>query len=664
MITNIFKPAKSVAFFFVYIFCVSFVNAQDKFKFGEAPDDLVKMTVYDKDSMASAFVVYENQDVYYDWNTAYSDFELVYDYTVRIKILTAEGVEQANVSIPFYKGSTSASSEDVNGLTGCTYNLDNGKVIKEKLSKEYVFTESVTENVKRLKFALPSVKAGSVIEYRYSRKSPFYYNPQNILFQRSIPVKYSHFTISIPEYFVFNRETKGYEPIKIDIERTNLTFFINGQTLRCLGEKISAETVDLPALKDESFVWNYNDYMAGISFGLNRVEIIGQYYKDYAQTWEKVVDGLREHDNFGDKLKDKGLFKDELAALKTSEGSDEEKLRAILNIVRSKVKWNERNTLYINNPAKALKDGAGSSGEINALLFNAVRNAGYDAAVVVMSLRSNGRIPLTYPGRDNFNYFIVQVKMGEKTYYMDATRAYCDLNIIPVDCMVDKALCIMNDNKFSWVDLTRTGNNTSRINLLVSFNEDGVLTGKKSELLTGENVFSFKQTYEKSKDEAEYIRKIETDNDISVTDYKIETKQSALVESYGFTSNTIRMDNENILTVQPLLFETMQKNPFKQEKRKLPVEFNYPQDERINVNFAVPKGYALDEAPKSERFVYGDDKSIEFSYLVQANETNIQIAYRFKLDTGIVPATQYEGLRDFISKVFAKCQELLVFKKQ
>ena len=648
---------------FVCICCIPLVNAQDKFKFGDAPESLVKMTVYDKDSTASAFVVYENQDVYYNWNTTYSDFELVSDYTVRIKILTADGVDQANVSILFYKGSNSFSTEDISGLTGWTYNLDNGKIVKEKLSKDYVFTEDVTENYKRLKFALPSVKAGSVIEYKYTLKSPFYYNPHNCRFQRSIPVKYSCFRISIPEYFKFNRETKGYEIIKIKTNPVNMHFHIGTNILDCSGEETVAEVVDLPALKDESFVWNYNDYMSGISFDLQRVVITGIYYKDYAQSWDKVVDILMDNDNFGGKLKNKGLFKDELASVQASGGSDEEKLRAILDLVRNKVKWNEHNTSYINNPSKALKDGVGNSGEINSLLFNALKNAGYDAGVVIMSLRSNGRIPLTYPSRDNFNYFIVQVKIGEKTYYLDATRSSCDINVIPVDCLVDKALCV-RDKNFTWVNLTQIGNNASRTTLLVSFNEDGILTGTRTSVQVGECIFSFKQTYEKAKDEAEYIRNLETPNDISITDYKKDEKLNALTETYSFTSNTIRTEGENLLTVNPLLFEAMQKNPFKQEERKLPVEFNYPEDERINVAFTIPKGYVLDEAPKSERIVYGDDQSINFSYLVQANGNTVQIAYRFKLDACIIPANQYEGLRDFISKVYAKCQEVLVLKKQ
>ena len=650
---------KKFAFLLICVCCIQFGGAQEKFKFGEVPQELLEMSVYDKDSTASAFVVYENQDVYYSWSV--SDFELVSEYTVRIKILTADGVEHANGSIPFFKGNTNDSSEKITGLTGWTYNLENGKVVKEKLSKDYVFTEDVTEYRKLMKFALPAVKAGSVIEYKYSLRSPYYENPENFQLQRSIPVKFSKFKISIPEYFQFNRATKGYERINIDIKPINMSFHIHGQLLSCSGEEISGEVVDLPALKGEKFVWNYDDFMTGITFELKRIVIIGVYYKDFAPSWDKVVGRLMGSESFGKKLNNKGLFKQELATIKATEGDDEEKLREILNLVRSKVKWNDRNRLFINNPSKALKEGVGSSGEINSLLFNAVKNAGYEAGVVVMSLRSNGRIPI-YPGLENFNYFIVQVKSGDKTYYLDATRSYSDLNVIPTDCLVDKALCIY-DKIFKWVDLTKIGNNTVRTSLLVAFNEDGVLSGKKSQVMTGGCIFSFKYIYEKAKDEAEFIRDIENKNDISVSDYVIGEKWASLAETYSFTSNTIRLEEENLLTFQPLLFEAMKENLFKPEERKLPVEFPYPVDERINVTITMPEGYVLDEAPKSERFVFGDNNSMDFSYMVQANETGVQIAYRFKSDVCIVPAIQYAGLRDFYSKVFAKCQEVLVFKK-
>jgi hypothetical protein len=370
-------------------------------------------------------------------------------------------------------------------------------------------------------------------------------------------------------------------------------------------------------------------------------------------------------ENFGKELKNKGLFKEELPAIVASDKTDEEKLVAILDLVRSKVKWNEQTTMGIDKPSKALKEGVGTSGEINSLLFNALRNAGYSAGAVVMSLRSHGRLPKTYPSSDNFNYFVVQVVIGDKTYYMDATRPYCDLNVIPVDCLVENALCIQ-EKTFNWVNLTKLGNNAERSSLIVSFNEDGFLSGRRTKSYMGESIFSFKNSYEKAKDEAEFIQTTETNNAISLTDYKIDEKRNpnfSLVESYQFTRNDLQLGDNDILMIPPLLFETMKSNPFKSEERTLPIEFPYPVDERINVNITLPEGYAVDEAPASGRFVYGDDNLFDFSYMVQASDRNVQIAYRFKVNTSIVPATEYAGIRDFWSKVYAKCNEMIILKK-
>jgi len=647
------------------ISCIQLLIAQEKFKFGTVPQELLEMTVYDNDSTASAVVVYEENFVNYDISATTNDFEIVTKYTVRIKILTSDGVEYANGVIPFYKGSSSLSSERITDLTGWTYNLEDGKIVKDKLSKEYIFTEDVTENLKRMKFALPSAKAGSVVEYKYTLSSPYYYQPKNFRFQGEIPVQYSRYSFTTPEYFTFNRETKGYEPLKSTVKRVNVNYYLKGQSLSCSGEEISLEAFDLPALKDEDFVWNINDYRTAISFELRQVAFPGIYYKDYTVTWSTVAERLVEHDRFGKELRNKGLFKNELPAIKSSEKSDEEKMRAILDLVRSKVKWNDRNTLFINNTSKALKEGVGTSGEINALLLNALRNAGYEAYPVAMSLRSRGRLPMTYPSIDNLNYFVVRVIAGGKDYYLDATRSYCDLNVIPVECMVEKALCIF-DKGSDWINLLTVGNNTERTNLLVSFNEDGILAGKRVKTHGGESAFSFKRSYENAKDEAEFIQKVETGNDISISGYTVEERRAAnyaFMETYDFTSHTIQLGDNPIVTFIPLLFETMKNNLFKSEERKLPVEFSYPVDERINVVITVPEGYAVDEMPQSARFVYGNNNEAEFSYLVQTDGRNVQIVYRLNLNSCLIPASDYVNLRDFMAKVYAKCQEVIVLKK-
>ena len=639
--------------------------SQEKFKFGNVPQDLLEMTVYEKDSSTSAFVVYEGKDVYYDWSASSDNFGIVTEYVVRIKILKQDGVEYANQAISFFKGRNPSDSDNIENLTGWTYNLEDGKIVKEKLSKDYIFTEDVTEYWKRMKFALPAVKVGSVIEYKYKKKSPRFYDPENIQFQRSIPVQYSRFIISIPEYFKFNREVKGYEPIKTTFKPTNLNFHIGNAFLNCSGEESIFEVFNLPALKEEDYVWNADDFMSGISFELRNIVITGHYYKDFSQTWEKVATNLKEYDDFGKELNNKGILKDETAAIKAMEGDDETKLRAVLDLVRNKIKWNDQNRLYITNLSKALKEGVGNSAQINALLLNALKNAGYNVCPVVMSLRSNGRIPITYPTIDNFNYFIVQVVTSEKTYYLDATRSYTDLNLLPVNCLVDRALCLQAKG-FDWIDLSALCSGSNRVNLIVAFNEDGILAGKKLGIYAGESAFSFRREYNEATDEATYIQDLENTNNIMVSDYKMEEKHNpglSCAESYDFVIGDNSLGESELIMINPLLFEGLQKNIFKSEDRKLPIEFSYPLDERINVSITIPEGYVLDEAPTSEKFLYDDDNSLEFSYIVRPNETVVQIAYRLTIKTCIVPATDYTLLRDFWSKVCAKNNQVIVFKK-
>ncbi|GHT60533.1 hypothetical protein FACS189451_00740 [Bacteroidia bacterium] len=648
-----------------FVFTISFLSAQEKFKFGDCPVELLKMTTYDKDSTTSAVVLYENSDSRYDINSVTVDFQIITEYVVRIKILTQEGISFAEAAIPFYKGKNRLSSEEITDLTGFTYNLEGDKVLKDKLSKDYVFTEDVTEYQKRLKFAMPAVKAGSVIEYKYKITSPYYYQPEDFVFQRNIPVKYSLFSIRIPEYFKFNKETKGYERLNVKSEPVNASYIFNGTRLTCTAEEITAEAKDLPALKDEDFVWNYNDFKTQINFEISSVNITGVFYKDYSNSWNKVAERLANDGDFGKQFNNKGLFKEDLPMTLAGKATEIDSIRALLNLVRSKVKWNDKAHLFVTNQSKALKGGTGSSADINALLINALRNAGYEAYPVAMSLRSRGRLPFTRPSMSDLNYFLVIVYSGTNTYFLDGTLAYTDLNVIPVDCMVDKAL-IIKPNTFNWTDLSTIGNNLNRTNLAVTFNEEGVLSGTVVESHSGENAFAFKKVYNKAENEQKFIEEMESKEDIAVSDYKMEeriTKTFAYIEQYKFLKNNIRL-GDNIISFNPLLIFAMKNNSFKPETRKLPVEFPFLQDEKINIIIDIPEGYAIDEVPTSEKFIYGDDETISFSYIVQKTvENKIMIVCTTTLKTCIVPAMNYDGLRDFWAKMYNKQNELITIKK-
>ena len=663
---------KKVLLLSTLILAVQTIFSQEKFKFGTVPESLLQMTVYEKDTSANAIVVYEDCDIYYDWSISKNDFQRVTDYVVRLKVLRQAGVDYvANNSIAFIQGSISDATEQITGFQAFTYNLENGKVVKTKLEKQYVNIENVTQYYKRQKFAMPAVKVGSVVEYKYTLSSPFYSNSLYYKFQRSIPVLFSKFAITIPEYFIFNKETKGYETIKTEpSKKVNLNFNTQGANLQCIGETTTAYVSDLKALKNEDYVWNINDFLTGIKFELMRVSIntgMGRpYYKDYSQTWNAVAKILGESEMFGAELKKKNLLKNEATEIRNSGKSEEEKIVAVLNLVRQKIKWNKESSLSIDNVSKALKEGKGSSGEVNAALLIALQNAGFEAFPVVMSLRSAGRLPMTYPSINNLNYFVVRVATASKIIYLDATHDYCGINILPVNCLVEKAIVLYNDN-FEWVDLTTIGNNAEQTNLIVNFNEDGFLSGQMTKFYIGECAFSFKDNYKEAKDENEFVQKKETKQNTVISNYKIDEKNDvklSFTEHYDFISNEIQLGDYDYISFEPLLFEAMKTNPFKVETRDLPVEFNYPQSEKINVNINIPQGYIVEEIPQSAIYKYGDNKEIEFSFIAKQSEIGVQVSYRLDINISIIPATDYTALRDFMSKVFAKCQEVVILKKE
>jgi len=658
---------KKTFFLLLLVATTNFVSAQqDKFKFGTCPEELLQMKRYDKDADAAALVIYEKSDSYYSLNGATGDFEIKTEYVIRIKIFTQEGAENyGSAEITFVEGSDKMGSENIDGLVGYTYNLENGKIVRTKLSKEYIFTEDVNDYIKRLKFALPQVKVGSVIEYKYSKNSPFYYDPDHFTFQRDIPVKYSCYRLKVPEYFTMNRAKKGYhqEYIKQRKEKTNDSFIIGGDVLRCTAEEFTYEVKDLPSLKDEDFIWNFDDYRAGIMFEIRSLQVPGKIYRTYSKTWANVAGALADYEYFGKQFDEKNILKKEIPEVLKNQATDIDSIRAILNLVRSKVKFNDRRTLIVRNQNKALKEGLGTSGEVNAILLNALKNAGFRAYPVAMSLRSEGRLRWDFPSQKMLNYFVVLVRSKGKEYYLDATKEYTDINVLPLDCLVEKAL-IIYDRTFNLSDLTEIGTNSNKTHLVLNFNENGILTGKKMEIYSGNMAYSFKQNYEKSENEKKHTELLEIRNEVEISNYKTDKRTAqnlSFTESYDFIKKSITL-NEDVLSFNPLLFTAMTTNAMKAETRKLPVEFTFPYEHQINVNLTIPQGWVLDEMPQSEKIIF-ENGEIEMVYIAKQSLNGVQIQCTFKQNIVFIPADYYKSLRDFWYKMFNKQNEMITIKR-
>lgn len=121
----------------------------------------------------------------------------VFEQHLRIKIFNDFGKFAANVKIIFQSYRNEIVTTDVQAET---INSDNGNIIITPLDKKLVYTETIDRYHKAVLFALPNVRAGSIIEYKFRLAGqilPTWY------FQNYVPVRYSEIEASIPAYYNF-----------------------------------------------------------------------------------------------------------------------------------------------------------------------------------------------------------------------------------------------------------------------------------------------------------------------------------------------------------------------------------------------------------------------------------------------------------------------------
>lgn len=98
------------------------------------------------------------------------------------------------------------------------------------MKKDMIFKERLSENQMTLKFSIPQVKAGTLIEYEYRLESDFFFTIDSWKAQSDIPTLYTEYDIIIPEYFKFNTDMRGTESLETKSESTSLSLSIGGSS--------------------------------------------------------------------------------------------------------------------------------------------------------------------------------------------------------------------------------------------------------------------------------------------------------------------------------------------------------------------------------------------------------------------------------------------------
>ena len=633
-------------------------SAAEVIKFGTKPTKQeLDMKVYEPDTTARAVYLCDYGDVYYQYSNTIG-FYIEYNYTKRIKVLKPEGVGLADVNILFSDG------ESVRGLEANAYNEENGKVVKTQLEKKKVFEEKLGAKHKLVKFAIPNVKEGTILEYKYTLHSPLVHKLNDWVAQKSIPVISSRLDIIIPEYFIVNVSQQGVFPLVTDVKDDGCKFSVitgwgTTEALTCAARRYKIEGDNIPALDNEPFVWSHRDYQAMVEFEFSGTAFPGEMLKTISTTWSDVEKTLKEDEEFPMAM---GCpYDKEIKQLGISETMPvEERVVALMNLLHSKMKWNGKRTWYAADVKKAISAGVGSSGDMNFIFMSMLRKCGISCAPVVLSSRSNGRMPMLRASLERLSDMVVRYVDGNTLHYIDASDKDAYIDALPADERVERARVIGED---AWADISDLSKNQLSKTITSTLSADGTLQGMKRSARSGIFSWIFRRNFKSESDSIKYVEDLKKNNDFEVESFSttgLNEYGNRVVDIVKF-SKTVDVADDRIY-FNPMVVLDEKDNPFVQEKRIFPVELSCTQSVNIISSITLPDGYEVEELPQSGALKFNDG-TCSCQYLLKQVGNQLQLLYKLNIGRQFFEASEYEDLKNFYQAVVEKNNQMVVLKK-
>jgi hypothetical protein len=632
------------------------LNAQDVTEFGKVDAALLKKPHSLIDNGAEAEVIFDVSDI--SFTIINGDAEIQIRAHTRIKIYNQNGLDEANISIPYIPRQ---GSEIITKLEAQTYNLDGaGNIVISRLDKKSVYDKPVDNMFSKLTFTLPEVKAGSVIEYKYLLRRKMLYFP-DFYFQRDIPVVFSNCQFQYPSEFTFKHVPHNNLPVETSSKNVDNSVRLNF-IMR-----------NLPGVKPEPFITSTSDYKQRITFDVTGYNPVGGFARDLRSTWPGIIKALMEDEDFGMQIRKNIPRTVELDQALEKLTNPYSRMTAIHQYVRNSMAWDGTTSKWaLDGVKKAWEKKRGNSGEINLILVNLLKEAGLKASPMLVSTKDNGRVKPSNPGYTQFNTVMAYVTIDTNFYVLDATDKHTPSKLIPSSVVYSEGLVIskietgksISEQDWGWRTLWNTRHMFQRVvNVSCTFDGKDKIQGDAFLIhrdYAREHIMNSVEPAEEKT--VSYLTKENANlklTDLSIRNY---TNDSLPLE-HSFKFELPVEQNGEYSSFNVNLFSGLEKNPFIAEDRYADVFFGYGQKYTMRGVLSIPDGFVFEDPPKSLKMVM-PDKSIELTRIFQVEGNMARYSIDLHVKNPFYSPEDYAEFREFYKKSFSLINEPLVIKKK
>lgn len=636
------------------LLCIG-LRAQDLKKlpaFGDVSKADLQMTECSFEKGAAAMVLFEECESVFRLNLASptAPYFSQTHYRVRIKIFNQKGFDRANIHIPYPSYDKSVA---VQKLAAQVYNLDaSGNVVVTKVDKSSVYDKPVNARYSEKIFAFPDVKEGCVIEYKYTLDN---YSRDEWYFQRSIPVQFSRFILDFPRELIVSVSPYCSLP---------LTSKSNDQ--KGEGNFKWYEMNNIPGLPDEPYMSCDEDYLQRLETRLVAAELPGVPRINLMRSWKGIVKDLVEDEDFGRQLKKDIPRTAELDAKLVHVQGDYERMRTIHKYVRENMEWNKYENIWALYGVKSVwKDKKGTSGEINLILINLLKDAGLKVKPILVSTRENGIINTSVAGFDQFNKVMAYVQIGESVYVLDATEKFTPSHLIPFDVMASEGLLIEKPDTYDWgwtILWDDKHCKKSEVFLNAEIDQSGTMKGYAT---VNSHDYDRLEHAKMAREGMEKLKEtLKAGRDLTLDSLELENSDNdslPLVQSLKFIAPPASAGDYRFFSVN--YFAGLDKNPFVAEERASDIFFGVRQQYTINANVYLPAGYELEGLPKNVKMIT-TDTSIVFRRQCSYSEGLLYVSVNLEFKKPYYSPEMYPEIREFYKRMFEFLDEKFVYRKK
>jgi hypothetical protein len=563
---------------------------------------------------------------------------------VRIKVFTDRGRRYGDVQLPYR-----AELGRINDVHARTVHSDSkefpveGREIYDKL------LVTTGHSIWRAKtFSMPSVEAGSIIEYRYRQTYPrgfryFALDLQSELFIKELkyrirPEAASHLEV---RWTAFNNGAdKQFKPV------WDGRYIIDGLNIA----PFRREPLMPPDPAVKMWGWLY--------YSKETERDPDKYWPDYVKSNFQAAAA---------QTAPTALIKRIVGSITLSGDTPSEKVERIYHYVQSEIRNTGASAAQpgiqvsgkVYGPEEVIRRRYGTSHEINRLFISMLRAAGVDARVVELTTRDENFFRRSFPDSFQLNSELTAVigPGGSPTFY-DPGTPNCPIGLLAWEKEAVPALVYdREDPRFVDTPIAEAGSSLEDRTLVVTPLQDGRVTAHAELKVSGHRAMDLRGELSDLSLDQQRKRVVSGVREILPTaiveDSSIKLSNTAGYEgpvelSCEFTAPGFALPTEKRLLLRPALLEHRDENLLPAPHRTNDIYFRYPWSEQDKVIVEIPDGYS-EQLPENVTIDIGAAR-----YDATFRREGRHIVYERKLSVNAIvfPAEQYSTVKSFFDRVY------------